>query len=446
MTPSTFAHNAGMGGAFIAYKPDSLMPIFINAGNPAAYALIKLTTLEVGGTYQYSNFTNNASSNKKWTANFSYGALGFPVRNKGGACFGIMPYSNVGYNLKTTATDAVAGDITYQYDGSGGFNKAFIGYGLMPFSERLIKFRKKHLYVNDSLKYLSNFKYKTRDAVNKILSDFSAGINVNYIFGGTSQTARVIYPNSLVYNNSYRERTVHIGDFTGNFGFQTAFTIDSVKNKTHSGKRRALKEKVKITFGGFIGLNNSLKATYSSAAYNYILNGFGQEVLRDTVFYNGNKKNQITLPVEQGIGIGIKKGERINAVADFAITNWQRFKFLDNVNSYKNNYRIALGVNFVPEKYAAGNGAFIKRVSYRFGVNYNTGYIQLNNNVLVNSYAVTAGVGLPVGVGRLSSMVNISLQYGKMGPSDNSSVKENFWRINFGFTFCDRWFQKFRYD
>ena len=107
---------------------------------------------------------------------------------------------------------------------------------------------------------------------------------------------------------------------------------------------------------------------------------------------------------------------------------------------------MALGINYVPEKYASGSGAFFRRITYRLGANYNTGFIQLNNNALVTSYAVTAGLGLPVGLGRLSSMVNISAQYGKMGPADNSSTKENYLRINFGFTFCDRWFQKFKYD
>ena len=444
----TFAHNAGMGGAFIAYKPDSLMPNFINTGNPAAYALIKFTTLEVGGKFTYSNFSGNSASLKKWGANFAYGALGFPIRNKGGACFGIMPYTNVGYDLKSVNTEANIGDVTYLYSGTGGLNKVFIGYGVMPFGERLIKFRKKNLYIPDSLKRLANFGYKSREVLSKLLSDFSIGVNGNYIFGTIGQTARVVYPNSLLYNNSYRERNISLGDFTANFGMQTALTIDSVKNKdkNHAGKRRALKEKVKITFGAFITLNNPLKATYDASSYNYILNGFGQEILRDTVFYTPNQKNTVRLPLEQGVGIGFKKGERINIASDFAITNWQNFKFLDNVNSYKNNYRFAIGINYVPEKYAAGNGAFFKRINYRFGANYNTGFIQLNNNTLVTSYAITAGVGLPVGIGRLSSMVNISAQYGIMGPANQSATKENFWRVNFGFTFCDRWFQKFRYD
>jgi hypothetical protein len=441
----TFAHNAGMGGAYIALKPDSLIPgsMFINAGNPAAYPLIRLTTLEVGGAFINSNFTSNSSSLKKWGTSFAYGALGFPVRSKGGACVGIMPYSHVGYDLKTVSNESGIGDVTYLYSGTGGLNKAFIGYGIMPFNKQLTRFRKKHLNVPDSLKTLSRSQFKLRQGINKLLSDFSIGVNVNYIFGNITQTSRVQYPNSILYNNTYRDRSTTLGDFTGNFGMQTAFTVDSVSNG--KGGKRALTEKVKFTFGYFASVNNALKVSYDAVAYNYILNGFGQEITRDTVISNHDQKGTIQLPLEQGFGIGFKKGERINIVSDFAITNWQDFKFLDNPNSLVNNYRIAAGLNYVPEKYAAGNGAYFRKMNYRFGLNYNTGYIQLQNTQ-ISSYAITAGVGLPVGIGQLTSMVNVAAQYGQMGTTTNNLVKDNFWRINFGFTFSDRWFQKFRYD
>lgn len=476
---TTFAHNAGMGGAYVALKPDSLMPIFINAGNPAAYSLIKLTCLEVGGTFVNSVFSGNNSSLNKWSTNFAYGALGFPIRNNGGACFGIMPYSSVGYDLKNTAVEDGIGSVNYLYSGSGGLNKVFAGYGVMPFQNALSKFRKNHLYVADSLKTLSRGSYKVKEFGNKLLSDFSIGFNANYIFGSMEQTARVVYPSSLFFNNTYRERSLNLGDFTGNFGIQTAITIDSISNKKvrrerinneiealkKSGiyseerlkirkdsldkftpfRKIAMREKVKITFGYFMALNNALKVNYDAQVLNYILDGNGSENIRDTVLYKVNQKGTITLPLEQGFGIGFKKGERINVVADFAITNWSQFKYLDNVSDLKDNYRVALGVNYVPEKYAAGSGAFFRKLNYRFGVNYQTGFIHIKNTT-ISSYAVSAGLGIPVGIGRLSSMVNISLQYGQIGTTSNNLTKENYWKVNFGFNFSDRWFQKFRHD
>lgn len=481
LNQTTYAHNTAMGGAYVAWRPDSTPNsyIFINGGNPAAYPLIRLASLEVGGQFNYSMLTGSSSSVKKWGTNFAYGTLGFPVRRNGGASLGIMPFSNVGYDVQSTTTDANIGNVNYQFNGTGGLNKAFVGYGVMPFDKALYKFRVKHLNIPDSMRKLTHAQYMRREAWRKIASDLSFGFNVNYIFGNIEQTARVIYPNSILYNNTYRIRNFTMGDFTGNFGMQGAYTIDSVSNKKGRKKaieqtlaelqksgsfsetdlnrkrdslevvtprhKRSLREKVKFTYGFFMALNNPMKVTYDAAVYNYILNGSGQEVIRDTVFHTINEKSTISLPLEQGFGVGFKKGERLNIVADFALTNWTNFKYLGSTSSFKDNYRIALGVNYIPEKGAAGNGALFRKMNYRFGVNYNTGFIEYKNTT-INSYAVTAGVGIPVGIGRQASMVNLSVQYGQSGSTNNNLVRENFVRINFGFTFSDRWFQKFKYD
>lgn len=474
---NTFAHNTGMGSTSIALRSDSMMPIFINAGNPASYAFIRMSTLELGGNFVYSKFKSGNSALTKWNSNFSYGTIGLPIRGNGGMCFGIMPLTEVGYETSAIVNQPGVGNMEYQYEGIGGLNKLFAGYGMLPFRKRLNKFRGKHLYIADSLRVLTHKQYMNKERITKLISDLSVGFNVNYIFGSVINTSRVIYPNSLVYTNTFRERTLNVGGVTGNFGLQTAFTVDSVKNtrdrqrqykilekrfrnneinKEEYGRakdslgsqpigRRILRDKIKFTFGYFINLNNQMNAKYNNSVLNYELTSAGQEVVRDTVLYITNRKTKLALPLEQGFGIGLKKGEKINVVADFALTNWQNFKTFNDENNFKNNYRVSAGLNYVPEKYAAGSNAFIKKINYRLGVSYQTGYILFNNRT-VSDYYVSAGVGLPVGIGRLSSMVNISAQYGVMGTNDVNSLKQNYWRINFGFTFCDRWFQKFRYD
>ena len=445
MNQKTLAHNTAMGGAHIALRPDSTMPVFINVGNPAAYSLIRMTSLEVGGEYKYSNYTGaNRTTLTKWGTSFAYAVIGFPIRRNGGACLGVQPLSSVGYAAENRIDEENIGNVTYKYAGSGGLSKAFLGYGFMPFKNRLIKFRSKHFYLPDSLKTLSSAAYRRKETGSKLLSDFSVGFNGQYIFGDITNSTRIVYPNNVKYNNTYRAGTTSIGDFSGNFGMQTALTIDSVNSST-AGYKRALKEKVKITFGYFLGLNSTLKGEYSTTAYNYILNGFGQEIVRDTVFVKVNESGNIKLPLEQGFGIGFKKGERINAVADFAITQWSQYRSSGELSNLVDNYRMAIGVNFVPEKYAAGRGSYGRRVNYRLGASYQSGYIKFDNS-MVTDYFVSLGFGLPVGIGRMSSMINVSGQYGIMGSNNPNLIKEKYFRINFGFTFCDRWFQKFRYD
>lgn len=440
MAPATFAHNQAMGGAFVALKPDSTMPVFINAGNPASYSLLRFTSLEVGGRYLYSGFRSANTGLRKWSTNFSYGSLGFPMGRRAGAAFGIMPYSSVGYDSQSFGASQ-AGDLKFTYQGSGGMNKAFLGYGIAPFSGSLNRFRLRYLSTPDSLR-ISSRRYKAKQNGYKLLSDLSLGVHANYIFGNVQHSARAIYPSGIIYNNTYSERSYFANGFTANMGIQGGFTFDSIG----SGKsRRALQERTKITFGYFLSPGGNIHALTNSAIYNFIYNSAGTEIVRDTVRFVVDQPGSITLPVTHAFGIGFKKGERLNVVADVAMTDWNVFDAPHSPGFLQKSYRFAAGMNYVPSKDAAGRGAFFQKSQYRLGFSYETGALQIAG-INVTTWMVSAGLGLPVGIGRSSSMVHLSLQAGQTGTTKNDLVRENFVRLHFGFTFCDRWFQKFRYD
>jgi hypothetical protein len=460
LNQNTFAHNQAMGGTCIALKPDSLFPIMINVGNPASYSLIKFATFEVGGNFNTSIFTSTSSPQvTKWNTNFNYGTLGFPIRTTGGAVLGIMPYTNVGYTFQNKVAEPGIGDVTYNYNGEGGFNKVFIGYGVMPFKQSVVKFRKRQAkkLLNDPAYRISKGSYKFKELMNELASDFSIGANANYIFGSTLNYADARYPNSLTYYNTIREKTVRINDFTGNFGIQTGFTRDSARvkrkdtnNVTIGGYKRALNEKVKFVFGYYMALNNTIKARYDLVSYNYFLNANGSIVPKDTVLKFLDQNGNITLPLEQGFGIGIKKGEKLNVVLDYAITDWSHFKMFDYANELKNNMRASIGFNYVPDKYVLGKGTYFKRTQYRAGAFYNSGFLDINKT-LITTYGVSAGLSLPIGIRSGTGLMNIGVQYGVTGTHNNNLIKENFIHVNFGFTFNstyleDLWFRKFKYD
>ncbi len=458
LNQSTLAHNQGMGGAFTALKPDSIFPVMINTGNPASYSLIRFACFEVGGFYGYSQLQSNNIKVNKHHANFSYAVLGFPVRKNGGASFGIMPFTNVGYSLQAKDNITHIGDVTYNYAGEGGFNKVFLGYGVMPFKNRLTRFRKKINHIQKDTASNKKIKLlKVREFTNELLSDFSAGANANYLFGSTKNYAEIRYPNSAFYYNTIREQIIRINDFTGNIGMQTAFTIDSLRKKIKTdslgnniNKKVALREKIKFVFGWYMNINNSLTARRDLFSYNYYLTPSAGTIPRDTIINKVDEYGIIKLPLEQGFGIGIKKGERLNIVLDYAITNWSSFKLFEYTNTLKNNSRYALGFNYVPEKFATGKGTYFKRSQYRAGAFYQTGYLDLNQS-LIASYGITAGISLPVGNRTGTGLINFNIQAGQNGTNKNGLVKENFVRVFIGFTFNstyfdDLWFRKFKYD
>ena len=108
------AENRSMAGLAIA--PDS---IHINLQNPAGYSDLKLTSFSIGGTYNTTSQKTNTQSGSARRTTLDYLAVGLPL-GKLGMGFGLIPYSSVGYKIKTTSTIL---------DGSGGMNKVFLGFG-----------------------------------------------------------------------------------------------------------------------------------------------------------------------------------------------------------------------------------------------------------------------------------------------------------------------------
>jgi hypothetical protein len=440
----TFATPAAMGGSFIAYHQDTIAPFFINVANPAGLAGIRLTSLELGGQAQFTKISSDASSIKKKNINFSYGSVGFPLKRFGGAAFGIMPYSTVGYKITSSQEDPNVGTMTYVFQGDGGINKVFLGAGVKPFRHQIYKFYNSDL-ADTLIKYHETAKYKRKKFGKQLLSELSIGATGNYLFGTINQVTDVIYPGSITYFNAKRQRSVQVSDFTFNGGLQTNFTIDSIKSHGH---RRLLKQKIKVGFGLFVNTPTSINAKQSNIIYNYAVDGFGIERPKDTLLNSQNNAGTIKLPLEMGIGLSIKKGEKLTVLMDAATTNWSGFKYFNSpTNDFSNSYRVSAGLNWVPNKLAYGSSNYIKRVQYRLGISYSDGYLDLKNTKISNAF-ISAGLGLPVGIGRFDdiAVVNISAQYGKMGTVTNNLLQEEYVRLVLGFTFNKRWFIKYKYD
>lgn len=451
LNTQTFASSAGMGGSFIAYHQDSIAPFFINAANPAGLAGLRLSTFELGGQGQFTTIRSGAASIQKKNINFSYASLGFPIKKLGGIAFGIMPYSTVGYKITSTEDVASVGQMTYVFQGEGGINKVFLGSGIRPFQRQLTAFYNSSQY-DTLVKYQQTDKFKRIRFGKQLLSQLSIGATANYLFGTINQTTHVLYPGSITYYNSKRERTVQISDFTMNGGIQTHFTIDSVRyhgaDTLRKGHRVALKQKMNIGIGCFASAPMSIRAQQSSIIYNYAIDGLGVEKPKDTILNSQNNPGMITLPLEVGLGFSVKKGESLTWLLDAATTHWSGFKYFDTQNNvYKNSYRLSMGLNYVPNKLAYGSSSYLQRVQYRVGASYSNGYLDLKNTRIPN-YCVTAGLGLPVGTGRFDdiAIVNISAQYGKMGTLTNSLLQEEYVRLILGFSFNKRWFIKYKYD
>ena len=117
-----------------------------------------------------------------------------------------------------------------------------------------------------------------------------------------------------------------------------------------------------------------------------------------------------------------------------------RFENYSNV-SYENGMKVAIGGFFIP-KFDSYNNYF-QRVTYRGGFKFeNTGLVI--NNTAIKDKSVTLGFGLPIS-GTFSSL-NLGIEYGSRGTTSNGLIKEDYFSINIGLLFNDKWFRKTLYN
>jgi len=201
-------------------------------------------------------------------------------------------------------------------------------------------------------------------------------------------------------------------------------------------------------FGVVYSAQTDFNIKMDSLSVSYFNNSQGTEVIKDTVEFIENTKGTVVFPMSFGFGAAIKKGEKLLIAADFSMQNWSSYRLFNQSQGLKNSMRVSLGMQYIPNYKAVGKGDYYKRMYYRAGVKYAQTALELKSTQL-NEYAITFGVGFPVGRSYLLqnfSMVNIGIELGTRGTTEKGLIKENYLRATVGFTINDRWFVKPKFD
>ena len=111
---------------------------------------------------------------------------------------------------------------------------------------------------------------------------------------------------------------------------------------------------------------------------------------------------------------------------------------------------MSMGIQYVPNKNAGKGESYFKKIFYRAGFRYTDTYLDLRNTAL-KDYTITFGAGFPlrkikVGETYSQSIVNVGIELGQRGTTDNQLIRERYMRVVVGFTLNDRWFIKRKYD
>ncbi|RZL51949.1 MAG: hypothetical protein EOO93_22880, partial [Pedobacter sp.] len=118
---SVLPQQRGMGGiATGVFRSSGISNI--NMQNPASYAGIYLTTLDIGMSGSSTELKTSSLSENSFNASLSHVAMAFPITQKSALSVGILPYSELGYDFKNTVsigTGTSAKTVDYLYNGEG---------------------------------------------------------------------------------------------------------------------------------------------------------------------------------------------------------------------------------------------------------------------------------------------------------------------------------------
>ena len=124
--------NRGMNGLALGFHEHNQ----VNHLNPASYSEIDSLTFifDVGMSGQVTNFKEGGKKLNANNADFEYAVAAFRAFRHLGVSFGILPYTNVGYNYSQTVelNDGNKTVATNTYSGTGGIHLVYLGAGWQP--------------------------------------------------------------------------------------------------------------------------------------------------------------------------------------------------------------------------------------------------------------------------------------------------------------------------
>lgn len=388
--------NRGMNGLGLAFREHNQ----VNYINPASYsALDSLTFIfDAGLSGQITNFNENGHKINANNADFEYAVAAFRAFKHVGVSFGIVPFTNVGYNYAITDYLNDDRDVAYTntYSGSGGIHQVYFGAGW------------------------------------EFLKGLSVGANISYLWGDIDRFVINSYSDGSI-NTLSKYYTASVKSYKLDVGLQYQLALD---------KKNALA----------IGLTYGLGHKLGTDPTCNIISTNTMTAVADTASFTVN--NGLEIPTSFGAGVMWNHANKLKLGADFSYQQWgslqypvyrvvndePRYELTDDY--YKDRYKVTVGGEFCNDEMSR---RFFDRIRFRAGVSYATSYYKINGLDGPDEISASIGFGIPiVNAYNNRSVLNISGQW--VHSAANGLLTENTFRINIGITFNERWFMKWKVD
>ena len=372
----------------------------INTVNPASYSAIDSLSLifDVGMSGSFGKMTQDTKSVGVNNASFDYVHVGMHIAKRLGLAVGFMPYTSIGYSFSSPEMAVTNDSYTTQlitssnsYSGSGGLNQAYLGLGW------------------------------------KAYRDLSIGANVGFVWGKYNHYVTPQYMEGGVSSSSYN---------------------GTVKNYTSSIKT------YKIDLGAQypVRLSRQDWLTLGATA------GIGHKIAQDAMLMLDTTKytapSPFDLPYTFGFGGAWQHKNTLLVAADVSHERWGNCRMPIETSDtespyqpmkgyYNNMTKVAVGSQWTPNPF----GKYWERIQYRAGMNFSTPYLKVNGKEGPKEMRLTIGAGVPILNGINSrSVVNVGLQWMRRSAGGVGMIKEDYFVINLGVTFNERWFVKYKIE
>ncbi len=367
------ARNVALGNTGIALESEN----YLNSKNAAAIAGIneKSVIFDVGGVFKYNSISSNGNIDKRFNANFSNLGIGFGVTRNFAFSINLQPSTSSDYKIESDIPiEGTSSTYPITYEGTGGIANAGINAGY------------------------------------KITKNWLVGAKVKNYFG-TVKRNETVTPSSDIYQLEISKNIRYTG-FGYSFGTQYSHYFED--------------QRLQLTLGAMVNLKTKMTAK-------------GETVYTADLNYNSSttttlKSRNTSLPLEKGLGFSMLYKDRYRLTFDYTQSDWNKVTGAFTNEKYIKQNVYGLGFELLPEY--RNNDVFGNNLIYRFGVNYDSGYYQINNKD-INKLETTVGVGFNI---KRSLQLNLTYGYGIRGLQQGTAVRENYHMLGISVNFLENWF------
>lgn len=360
-----------------------------NISNPALWGRTLVTRASTG--IQFSSFSTKTdlSTEKNTNLEASYLHVVLPFkRDRFGVSVGMFPITRSNYSIvdlksfNTSPTDTVY--YTNEVRSFGGLNKFEVGFGL------------------------------------KLTKNISIGYAPSFVFMNLENSEKFRF-SSATFTTQTQKATMTGNTLAHRFGLAIGYGGVFRKNDVFS-------------LGATLNLPFSIDAEEDFKSQKSV-EGIGTEV--DLSADLAQTDGSIKMPLEAAFGLGYAPSAVVNFSAEGMLQKWGDFSndLRPGDEVYlKDRFRFGGGIQFHP--YKRNSNLIFSRFKYSAGVSYDTGHLRFDEDD-ISTLWLNAGIGL---LSRTASSIDLSIQYGIRGTTNNNLIEERIWSFGFSVNLTESMF------